>query len=80
LGRLAEALALQREVLEHGTALGDEDGFVSEEIGECLLALGQQDEARPHFARAYDLLSRDAWLVATDAPRLERLHALAAHS
>jgi hypothetical protein len=33
-------------------ALGETDGYVLEEIAECLLALGRGDEARPLFARA----------------------------
>ena len=37
-----------------------EDGYMSEEIGECLLALGREDEARPYFARAAELLGADA--------------------
>ena len=77
LGRLTEALDLQWAVLERATALGEEDGYAFEEVGECLLALGQQDDARLYFARAYDLLSRDAWLVANDAARLARLKEVA---
>lgn len=77
LGRFTEALALQREMLEHGTTLGEEDGYVYEEVGECLLALGQPEAARPYAARAYELLSRDAGLVATDAVRLQRLKEMA---
>ncbi len=52
----------------------DEDGYVSEELGECLLALGRADEARPHFQRAYTLLSQDIWLAANEPDRLARLH------
>ena len=38
--------------------VGETDGYVTEEIAECLLALGRDDEARPLFARAYAELSR----------------------
>jgi tetratricopeptide (TPR) repeat protein len=74
LGRLHEALAIQQTLL----ALPNlpEDGYISEEIGECLLLLGRGDEAKPHFARAYALLCQDAWLVANEPARLERLRAL----
>ncbi len=76
LGRVAEALEIQRDLLRHAEAAGTADGYVHEELGECLWELGQNDEARPHFAQANAVLSQDAWLVATDAPRLQRLAAL----
>jgi hypothetical protein len=49
---------------------------VHEEIGECLLARGRLDDARPHFAQAYTLLSQDPWLLAQESARLERLRNL----
>jgi tetratricopeptide (TPR) repeat protein len=74
LGRYEEALAIQRDL----AARVDSDGYVPEELGELLLALGRPDEARPHFARAHALLSRDAWLVDNEPDRLARLAALGA--
>jgi tetratricopeptide (TPR) repeat protein len=73
LGRVEEALAEQRQLLEEGT----DDGFVHEELGELLLALDRSAEAAPHFQRAYELLRQDAWFVAEHPERLERLHQLA---
>lgn len=67
LGRFEEALAGQQALLESA------DGYVEEEMGENLLALGREEKARPHFARAYELLSQDDWLVKNEAARLERL-------
>ncbi len=79
LGRLEEALAAQRayaaELAEAGEAA---DGYGQEEIGECLLALGQAEAARPHFAAAYARLSQDPWLAAHEPERLARLQALGA--
>lgn len=73
LGRLEEALAQQQAlVLEDA-----DDGYIHEEMGECLLALGRADEARPAFAQAYALLSQDPWLVAEQKSRLDRLRTLA---
>jgi tetratricopeptide (TPR) repeat protein len=69
LGRLDDALAIQREL----HAAGTEDGHVSEELGELLLSLGRPAEARPYFARASELLSRDARLVSQEPDRLRRL-------
>jgi tetratricopeptide (TPR) repeat protein len=73
LGRFKEALAIQRALADGGT----EDGYVHEELGELLLALDQPTEARPHFARAHELLSTDAWLADAEPDRLRRLAELA---
>jgi hypothetical protein len=64
----------RRRSCSPSSTLGETDGYVFEEIAECLLALGRDDEARPSFARAYELLSRDPDEV--DPVRLERLRAL----
>ncbi len=77
LGRLDEALARQQALLAELDAAGEEDGYVFEEIGECLLALGRPDDAAPHFAKAYAVLSKDEWLVEHEGARIERLRALA---
>ena len=76
LGRLEEALAQQRDLLTEEEARGEAAGFTQEEIGECLLALGREAEAQPHFAQAYAALSGDAWLVAEEGKRLARLRQL----
>jgi tetratricopeptide (TPR) repeat protein len=73
LGRTDEALRIQQELAKEWEAAGEEDGYVFEELGECLLALGRQEEARPDFARAYELLSKDPWLQEKEGPRLRRL-------
>jgi len=73
LGRLEEALAVQRELEEDIAAEPAPDGFVHEELAECLHALGRTEEARPYFARARELLSGDAWLAESEPERLERL-------
>ncbi len=72
LGQTEDALALQRSLLETQS----EEGYVSEEMGECLLALGRMEEARPHFRRAAEMLARDLWLPEREPERLERLRQL----
>ncbi len=77
LGRVEEALALQQELRAEIEAAGaDPDGFVFEEIAECLLVQGRGEEARPHFARAHALLSAYDWLVRDEPERIERLRRL----
>lgn len=68
MGRLEEALGLQQKLKP--------DGYVLEEIAECLLALKRTAEAKPYFARAYELLAKDEWLVAEEPKRVERLREL----
>lgn len=76
LNRVAEALEIQTALLEELERTGATDGYVNEEMAECLLLLAHGDAARPHFARAYAELSRDPWLQAHEAGRIERLKAL----
>lgn len=77
LRRIDEALARQMALYEEWEAAGESDGYVSEEIAECLLVLNRLDEARPHFHKAYETLSQDAWLGEQDPERLARLKRLA---
>lgn len=78
LGRIREALAIQQGLFAQAKAEAlEEDGYVSEEIGECLLALGQPEAARPHFARACALLSQASRLVQQEPQRIARLKGLA---
>jgi tetratricopeptide (TPR) repeat protein len=74
LERYDDALAIHDAIVE--TPEGVEDGYVHEERGECLLALGRDDEARLAFARACELLSADEWLVQSEPDRLARLRDL----
>jgi tetratricopeptide (TPR) repeat protein len=73
LGRVEEALAAQHALLAAHDSAGSSDGFVHEEIAECLAALGRGTEARPFFAKAFELLSQDPWLPRDEPERLERL-------
>ena len=76
LGRHDEALAIQRSLATDGP----EDGYVEEELGELLLALGRGAEAAPHFALAHALLSSDQWLSDSEPERLARLATLGSPS
>jgi hypothetical protein len=55
---------------------GESDGYVFEEIGECLLALNREVEARPYFSKAYEILASDAWLAEQEPDRLARIKEL----
>jgi tetratricopeptide (TPR) repeat protein len=73
VGRVEEALAGQRQLLAEHAAAGTSDGFVHEEIGECLLLLGRAGEAGPHFAAAHGALSLDDLFAKAQPERLARL-------
>ncbi|MCH8261237.1 MAG: tetratricopeptide repeat protein [Planctomycetes bacterium] len=73
LDRVEEALAVQRELEQQIAEIEDPDGYIYEELAECLQALGRTDEARAHFLRAHELLSKNAWFVEGEATRLARL-------
>lgn len=77
LGRLDGALAIQRalEIEWRESGEGD-DGFVFEEIAECLLSQGDTVSAKPYFANAYNLLFTDPWLSRDEPDRLKRLKEL----
>lgn len=76
LGRIGEALAIQRRLLAENEAGHTPDGYVHEEIAECLLAQGDEAGAKPHFAEAWKVLSEDPWLRRDEPTRLERLKRL----
>jgi tetratricopeptide (TPR) repeat protein len=76
LGRVAEALAMQQDLQSQWAKDGDEDGYVFEELGECLLALGS-DHAGKWFAEAYRALSGNQRSMAPEPKRLQRLKELA---
>lgn len=73
LGRYEEALQMQFDNLRTLQRVGEAEGYATEEIGECLLALGREEEARPYFARAYAVLANDPWLARDEPDRLRRL-------
>ncbi len=77
LGRVQEALDRQRDLLRQHEQAGSSDGYVYEEIAECLLALGESEAARAYFANAYAELAKDAWFAENESARLERIKQLA---
>jgi tetratricopeptide (TPR) repeat protein len=76
LERTEEALSKQMALKDEFEPAGESDGYVFEEIGECLLALDRAEEARPYFSKAYGMLSEDAWLAEQEPERLARLKEL----
>lgn len=73
LQRHDEALRLLSRL---AAGAGTTDGHVFAELGENHLAVGQQDEARAAFARAWDLLAREPLGQRPGAAELDRLRRL----
>lgn len=76
MSKVHEALEIQESLLNEWAVAGGSDGYVEEELGECLLLLHKQDEAKPYFAAAYSKLSKDIWLKDNEPDRLNRLKEL----
>jgi tetratricopeptide (TPR) repeat protein len=71
LNRIEDALEMQLSLLkeiEAGTAKAD--GYVYEEIAECLLVKEGREAAKPFFAKAYNLLKDDPWLPKEQVERM----------
>ena len=70
-----EALEMQRKLFEEYQAEGKRNGYVYEEIAECLLVIGQEQEGQEWFAAAYAELSKDPRIL-REQVRLNRLKEL----
>jgi tetratricopeptide (TPR) repeat protein len=76
LGRYDEAVKMLEPIETTLASKGEPNGYIDEEIAECLFATARRDEAIPYFARAYKLQSTDEWVVKHEAERLNRLRRL----
>ena len=76
LDRVEEALSSQMALKAEFESAGESDGFVFEEIAECLLTLKRTEEACRYFSKAYEVLSADAALAEHEPERLARLKKL----
>ena len=76
MGQVDRALAIQESLLNHPDRRGKPaEGFTHEEIGECLILLGRDAEAAPHFRIAFERL--DDRLQGSEPDRLTRIKRLA---
>ncbi len=76
LGRVEEALKEQQALLDEAEMAREDAGYTHEELGECLLALKRDKESRPHFAKAYEKISKDPWFPPDEKTRLARMKEL----
>jgi len=70
---IEQAYEIQKDLLAEAQDVGDDDGYIYEELAECLLLMGKPDQAQLHFAEAYHILSKDPWLAEQEPDRITRL-------
>lgn len=72
-GRPVQSFALMHPILDALKAEKKDDGYIRQEIAEALYAIGKHEDAKPHFQIAFDLLSKDDWVIKNEADKLARL-------
>ena len=76
LGELDAAERTQRDLLAEYDKLGEQDGYVYEELAEIALARGDAAAAKPWAAKAWTALNADEGMRESEPARLARLAAL----
>lgn len=76
MGKIEEAIKIQLALLEEMIESENADGYVYEELAELHL-LKKEDTCKMYFQFAYNELSKDAWLMANEPKRIERLKQMA---
>ena len=77
LGQNEKAFKIQTELApESGEKILPFDGYVFEELAELYLLKGEKELAKKNFTWAYDVLSKDKWIVTNQPERLSRLKKL----
>jgi tetratricopeptide (TPR) repeat protein len=76
LGRNEDALKVIQPVFDTLQKKGEADGWISGELGECLLALGKRSEAKKLFKQAYAEFSKDEWLMKHESEHINRIKKL----
>ena len=73
LERYEEALEMQLQLRQEFDAVGEDGPFNYEELGECLLLLGRDEEAIHYFCKAYHLLKEMDWIETDHLKRIKLL-------
>jgi tetratricopeptide (TPR) repeat protein len=77
LNKIDEALSMQLDLIDELKENDlEQDGYVFEEIGECLILKNKNEDAKPYFKQAHEILSKDIWLQENEKDRLSRLKKL----
>jgi len=74
LGKIEEALIILESLIsERKKRAMEPNGYVYEELGEIYLLQDKKEESKIHFAKAYELLSKDIWMQSNEEARLNRI-------
>jgi tetratricopeptide (TPR) repeat protein len=74
IGSIDESLKIQLRLIHDNN--GDENGYGQEELGELYLLKGDVEKSKKYFGQAYEILSKDVWLVRNEKERLDRMKKL----
>lgn len=74
--RFNEAFEIQMMLEKEFSHSNKPDGYVFEELGELYLLTSKPDLSKKYFELAYNVLSKDAWVIANDPKKLARLKEL----
>jgi tetratricopeptide (TPR) repeat protein len=77
LGKPNEALSILEPLLKKIIDAGMDNGWIREEIAENHLLLGENTIAKPHFIKAFELLSKDEFCIKNEQDKLRYLKKLA---
>jgi len=76
-GNPKEALVILEPVYQKMISEKQDNGWIREELAESYYALGKQAEAKPHFVKAYELLSLDDYAIKYEKDKLIHLKKMA---
>jgi len=54
----------------------EQDGYVYEELGELYLLKNETDKSKEYFSKAYEILSKDDWMMKNETSRIDRMFKL----
>jgi tetratricopeptide (TPR) repeat protein len=77
MGKPQQAQEIMHPVFQKLANENQDDGWIREELAEDLLALGKETEAKPHFVKAYELLSVDDYCIKHEQEKLKHLKEMA---
>lgn len=80
LGQVEDSIVIQKELLAETEQNTVPDGYVYEELAECLLSLNKAQEAQHYFSLCYDRLILESDLVTNEPERITRIKKLAGRS
>ena len=75
LGKIDASLKIQLELLEE-TNGEDKSGYTYEELAELYLIKEAQEQSKMYFTKAYEILSKDVWLMKNEKARMDRMKEL----